>query len=295
MTPTHQFGGNWTEDKLTRLQKYLNAYLTIFKKNQKASWFRTIYVDAFAGTGTRNYPNISDTETMPLFPDEADVKDFQEGSARIALKTELSFGSYLFIEQNPDYARQLELLRKQFPKKANLIKILSGNANHILKEWCIQTNWETHRAVVFLDPYGMQVEWSTIEALAETKSVDLWILFPLGQGVNRLLTKKSLPEGAWANRLTSIFGTPDWKDAFYKSSSQMCMFEDEERIEKTATFESITQYFIDRLKGIFEGVADNPLPLCNTKNVPIYLLCFASANPKGTPTAVRIAQHILSK
>jgi hypothetical protein len=34
--------------------------------------------------------------------------------------------------------------------------------------------------VLFLDPYGMQVDWTTIEAIARTKAIDLRVLFPLG-------------------------------------------------------------------------------------------------------------------
>ncbi len=45
---------------------------------------------------------------------------------------------------------------------------------------------------------------------------------------------------------------------------------------------------------VFEQVADNPLLHYNSKNVPLYLLCFAAGNPKGAPTAVKIAQHILN-
>ena len=53
----------------------------------------------------------------------------------------------------------------------------------------------------FSNPYGMQVEWTTIEAIAATKAIDLWILFPLGIGVNRLLTKSGdIPE-SWRKRL----------------------------------------------------------------------------------------------
>lgn len=48
-----QFGGSWTEDKLKRLQKYLNAYTTIFSKNPRAQHLIPIYIDAFAGTGYR--------------------------------------------------------------------------------------------------------------------------------------------------------------------------------------------------------------------------------------------------
>ena len=31
MTP-HEFGGSWTEEKLSRLQEYLQAYMNIFSK-----------------------------------------------------------------------------------------------------------------------------------------------------------------------------------------------------------------------------------------------------------------------
>ena len=53
------------------------------------------------------------------------------------------------------------------------------------------------------------------------------------------------------------------------------------------------QYFIDRLQSVFNGVATNPLVLRNSKNVPLYLLCFAAGNQKGAPIAVKIAQEIL--
>jgi hypothetical protein len=33
--------------------------------------------------------------------------------------------------------------------------------------------------------------------------------------------------------------------------------------------------------------------LLNSRNVPLYLLCFASANPKGAPIALKIARHLL--
>jgi hypothetical protein len=46
--------------------------------------------------------------------------------------------------------------------------------------------------------YGMQVDWTTVEAIARTKAIDLWVLFPLGIGVNRLLTKSGdIPDSLW--------------------------------------------------------------------------------------------------
>lgn len=154
-TKRQQFGGNWTRDKLERVRKYLHAYATIFASNPKAQKLKPIYVDAFAGSGyratrKRHLPEVD------LFPEmaEADTQGFVKGSARIALEVSPPFKGYLFIEQDEDYAR--ELYKLEFPDKASIIEIVEADANVYLKQWCSQTNWRTTRAVVFLDPYGMQ-------------------------------------------------------------------------------------------------------------------------------------------
>jgi three-Cys-motif partner protein len=176
---------------------------------------------------------------------------------------------------------------------AERIVVRNGDANEILVEWATTSNWRSQRAVVFLDPYGMQVEWSTLEAIAGTMAIDLWLLFPLGQGVNRLLMHDSPPTGAWADRLTAIFGTDEWRSAFYQPTKQLRLFDDEPRYEKSASFDSIAQFFLQRLDSIFERVAPNPLVLMNSRNNPIFLLCFAAANKKGATTAVKIARDLL--
>ncbi len=295
MSSAHRFGGNWTEEKLLRLKKYLDAYMTIFTSNVRASKLHTIYVDAFAGTGYRNIKKGKvDNVTLPFLDDEEAIS-FQKGSAHIALEMEPSFNEYLFIEQSTEYSHELENLRAKFPDKARNVSIVQQDANSFLQTWCSQRNWKFNRAVIFLDPYGMQVEWATIEAIARTQAIDLWILFPLGQAVNRLLTKNNPPKGAWADRLTVFFGTDNWKRAFYQQYQQRTLFGEETSFVKEADFGSIGKYFIERLKTVFEGVAENPLPLRNTKNIPIFLLCFAASNPRGAKTAVKIAQHILGR
>ena len=45
-------------------------------------------------------------------------------------------------------------------------------------------------------------------------------------------------------------------------------------------------------KRIFARVAPKPYVLRNSKNTPLNLFCFAAGNPKGAPTAVKIAQEI---
>ena len=132
-----------------------------------------------------------------------------------------------------------------------------------------------------------------MESIAHTQAIDLWILFPLGT-VNRLLKRDGEIRPPLRARLDLLFGEPDWYDAFYQSAKQLSLFDEEERWQKAGNiFLTIEQYFIERLQGIFEGVVTNPLILRNSKNVPLYLLCFAASNQRGAPIAVKIAKEIL--
>ena len=67
------------------------------------------------------------------------------------------------------------------------------------------------------------------------------------------------------------------------------------KLIKDADFAKMSNFIINRLKSIFAGVANNPLVLKNSKNNPLYLLCFASGNPRGSKTAIKIAQDILKR
>jgi len=292
----HEFGGDWTTEKLERVRKYLSAYTIIFDRNLRARNLFTTYVDAFAGTGYRSLPQTRSGEDI-LFPDliEPENQDFLKGSARIALEVTPPFKRYIFIECDPQRSQELERLINEFPQYSNRISIVNCDANSYLMQWCAQTDWRSNRAVVFLDPYGMQVEWSLIEAIAKTKAIDLWILFPLGVAINRLLTKTGPPPEQWAQALTRFFGTEDWKKDFYPSKKVLTLFGEQDLYTKQADFEKIGQFFVERLKSVFAAVAENPLPLMNSRNNPLYLLCFAAGNPSGAKTAVHIAQDILGK
>ncbi|MFP4438963.1 MAG: hypothetical protein ACLFVO_17120 [Chloroflexaceae bacterium] len=116
-------------------------------------------------------------------------------------------------------------------------------------------------------------------------------LMRLEKYLRGLLTRQTIPPGRWSERLTALFGTDEWKAVFYATSPQLSMF-DEPQLVKTATFQSIQRFFVKRLESIFPKVAE-PRPLLNSRNVPLYLLCFAASNARGAPIAVNIAQHIL--
>lgn len=291
----HTFGGDWTINKLERLKEYLKAYAQIFAKNEQAKKLNTFYIDAFAGTGYRATEKDKPQE-LDLFAGENDCEreEFLKGSASIALEVEPPLKNYIFVDSKKQHINQLEELKKKYPKRTSQIQIVQDDANEFLNRWCPQMD-AMDRAVVFLDPYGMQVDWNLIETIAKTKKIDLWLLFPLGVAVSRLLTKEQSPPEKWAQALTRIFGTEDWKNAFYKKEREQSLFGEEENQVREADFQAIGQFMVDRLKSVFTMVADNPLALINSRNVPLYLLCFATGNPKGAPTAIKIAKYILEK
>jgi three-Cys-motif partner protein len=291
--PKQQFGGDWTSDKLERVRKYLVAYATIMHRKN----FRFAYIDAFAGTGYNTSKARAESEEPDLFPELAapEAMGFVDGSARIALKTVPRFNKYIFIEKDPKRFEELPRLREEFPDLASDIELVNADANAYLKDRCENRKWTGSRAVLFLDPFGMQVTWDTMQAIAKTKAIDLWILFPLGIAVNRLLRRDAEISLGWQRRLDAFFGEPDWRSVFYESHTETELFGEVTTTKKIADYAAISGYFVSRLKTIFPGVANNPLPLMNSANTPLYLLCFAAGNDKGAPTAVKIAQDILRR
>ncbi|NPU95632.1 MAG: three-Cys-motif partner protein TcmP [Candidatus Omnitrophica bacterium] len=290
MKGCQQFGGVWTEKKLKCLKKYLCAYTTALKNKP----FELVYIDAFAGTGyrTQNPDPNEFNDLLPGFSD-VEVQEFLKGSARIALEIEPQFDHYYFIEQNKKHFEELTKLRNSFPRLSNRINLINEDSNNYLIEICTNWNWKKRRAILFLDPYGMNVNWTTVESIAKTEAIDMWYLFPLGVAVNRLLKKDGEICDAWKTKLDTIFGTSNWYTAFYKNEEQESLFEDDPHVQKTATYIKIKNFFLKRLQEEFADVSSNPLVLLNSRGCPLYLFCFAASNKKGAPIAIRIAKNIL--
>ena len=289
----NKFGGNWTATKLEVLNKYLTAYATILRKKP----FKFAYIDAFAGTGyIKDKSNKNTKDELALITYDTDAKEYIKGSVKIALDSKPEFDSYIFIELDNKKAKELEsVIENEHSSLKSKVTIKNDDANKVIQELCTR-NWKNHRAVLFLDPFGMEVEWKTIEAIAKTQAIDLWILFPLGVSVNRLLMKNrnDIPKN-WSNDLDKIFGTHKWSDEFYKETKVTTLFGENETVIKTANFDKIASYYIMRLKEIFAGVVDEPMYLYNSTNNPIFLLCFASGNKRGSTPAIKIAKEIIGK
>lgn len=266
------FGGAWTLLKLEVLEKYLNFYINAMKNKD----FKLCYIDAFAGSGEVKVRGLG-----PI-----------PGSALRAI--EYPFNQYFFIDNNEDY---IEILAENIRRKKLSInaEFIVGDCNKLLAtinsfDW-YRNYW---RGVIFLDPYAMNLKWSSLAAIARTKAFDVWYLFPLS-AVNRLLRKDGDIIESHRQRIDDIIGTDAWERELYRESSQITLFVEPEM--ERVPIDGIASYWNRRLKTIFPGVAQNPLILRNPENnSPLFLLCFAVSNP--SPDAIRVslkaADHILT-
>lgn len=290
MTSQDEFGGAWTQQKLEALGKYLKAYTTIFKKNIRARYYSITYVDAFAGTGTLQVPELGGLAN--LIPELRENEErYRKGSVQRALEIDPPFDKYVFIEKSSAKCAELEALVAGVSRN---ISIVNEDANRAILKWCKRLNTHRERAVVFLDPFGASVKWDAIAALGQTRAVDLWVLFPYS-AINRMLVREGKPQPSWSRRLTEVFGTNDWETAFYSTTSFTSLFDSTQRVEltrKSVDYREITDFFVKRLKTEFEAVS-NPLPLCNSNDSLLFMLFFAAGNKVSATTGLKIANSIL--
>lgn len=291
------WGGSWTEEKLDALEKYVNAYLTIMNVQKNKYGWKLIYFDGFAGSGSRNEDGTQTVSDLMLdlfndeYIDEEELNTYKGAAERVLGIKQSGFDWYCFVDKNKASSQQLEERLAPFKQEKNLVfRTSDANEQVSLLAKSLHKNKEL-ASLVLLDPFGMQVDWASIEKLKDTRT-DLWILIPTGVIVNRLLDRKC--ELTHIEKLTSFFGKDEefLKEYFYKKRKVDTLFGETEIIEKVKKpIEKIAELYIDQLKTIFKYVTERPLVLYNTRNTPIFHFACASNNQ----TAITIASQIIKK
>jgi three-Cys-motif partner protein len=277
----HHFGGPWTEIKLDAVCYYLECYTKALSQRQFDLW----YVDVFAGTGDRTNGKLTGgllelepvrwvTETLP-------------GSAKRAMNIRPPFKHFIFNESDNEHQKALRAIKEA--NKSLDIEIIGDDANAAITEIFSRAVWRRGasggaRAVVFLDPYALQVDWSTLEFLAKTQCVDVWYLFPL-HDVTRQLAKRRSGIGPKEKRLDKVLG-PAWRELYELPPPTNQLFsqtlfgsipEFAEEEYRNATKAQIEAWFKARMETLFPYVSE-PLPLFTNINQQKFSLFLAVAN-----------------
>lgn len=291
-----KWGNTWTIEKLEAFKKYVDAYLTIMETHKNKWGWKTLYFDGFAGSGDLR-KNGSDedkkdsaTSVLDLYIEETEVHVYK-GAAESVLSLKRKFDYYYFVDLNKESLKRLEEKLKPF-HMSHRLTFRDGDANEWIKELASALKKDTKlKALVLLDPFGMQINWESIELLKDTAS-DIWILVPSGVIINRLLDKKAELQNI--NKLCSFFGMTEEeiRKEFYDEKINPTLFGEEIRTEKKSDpIRKISDLYIKRLSGVWKHVTPKPLVMKNTKNVPIFHFVFASNKPAG----LKIAKDIIGK
>jgi three-Cys-motif partner protein len=247
-----------------------------------------IYVDAFAGAGHSRVrrPSVDVAEDAPpLFEvaDDDELADVLAGSPAESLCVTPAFTRYVFLERDRKRAENLERLRAQHSDREIAIEV--GDSNTYLSTTLIRGfDWRRWRAVVFVDPFGMQVPWSTLEALASTGAIEVFINFPVNMAIQRLLKRSASFTEKERQKLDEYFGDRGWYDLLYTSDGLF----GPQTGKLSGSTERLVTWYRDRLRSAFGYVSTAHL-VSSTKGRPLYYLIHAGPNATGAS----IANHVL--
>ena len=218
--------GPWAQEKLGCLAKYLHAYTTILRRQHFRGYF---YIGAFAGPGSLKIRQrqASDLVQQSLVEVSEDIsQDVEEaryisGSPRVALELEHPFTHCVFIEVDRERIEHLRELEREF--KVLDIRIREQDCNEYLRGLLERNEgrWRQWRGVVFLDPFGMHVPWETIADLGRTGAIEVFINFPVGMAVQRLLKRSGEFSDRERRKLDRYFGTEEWFDLLYRTETDL--------------------------------------------------------------------------
>jgi three-Cys-motif partner protein len=239
--------GDWSVLKLEILRQYSYAYSTILTKHQ----LHHTYIDGFAGAGHHVLKR---------------TKELVPGSPWNALNLEPPFRELHLIDLDKPRANELRRLSAGLPN----VEVHDGDANEILLSLIPRVKYEQRRrALCFLDPYGLHLNWNVIQAAGKMGTIEIFLNFPI-HDMNRNVFRDDAADDD-VLRMNVFWGDQSWRTAAF--SDKYHLFQEMEKQPN----EAVVEAFRDRLKkdGGFKFVPP-PLAMKNSIGSPIYYLFFAA-------------------
>ena len=249
--------GAWVAERLD----YVRRYIDIFETSMRSKWHQRNYIDLFAGPGK----NV-----------RKDTGEILLGSPILSLRTRYPFTGYFFADLDPSNVKALEQRCSASPL-SDLVHIYNENANRIVSVVVSSIQqFSTHSLnLAFLDPEGLELEWSTVAQLG-TLRCDLIIHYSQ-QGLSRFM--EAAYETGEETRIDRFFGNEDWRGIYtsWRNKSR-----------KTGMHRELIDLYKDRLISLgyqevkqSDEIMTEPLIRNTKRNAPLYRLIFASKHPLG--------------
>lgn len=245
--------GPWAEDKY----RYVGMYAEMFATGMKNKWSRRLYLDLFSGPG---HSRVRDTGRVVL------------GSPMIALSLPDPFDAYVFSDENPE---ALDALRTRVAHNDRQLPVtyIPGDANVAVARIVEVVSAPPSKSTLsfcFLDPYKLNIHFTTVQRIAEGRAVDFLILLALYIDANRNIKwyvgddnptiDKFLGDRTWRAR---------WKTA-ERAGDSIVKFLASEYSARMGQIGYLTMTLEDMVK-----------VRTHDKRLPLYYLAFFSKHAKG--------------
>jgi three-Cys-motif partner protein len=148
---------------------------------------------------------------------------------------------------------------------------------------------------VFLDPFGLQIDYETLTLLGKTGAVDLWYLVPVF-AMDRQVSGEGQINADGGPRVDAALGTDEWRKTAVVEERSSDLFNQPQfrskRAVDNAWFEKVAK---ERIGLAFGGrVLDEALPL-GRNGIQEFSLMFAWANPSEKAVlAAKLAKAVLA-
>jgi three-Cys-motif partner protein len=254
--------GPWTTVKLDYLRRYMYMFETSMRDRP---WRHRNYIDLFAGSGKYR----EEKGGVVLL-----------GSALLALTTEYPFTNLYLADTSEE---NVAALKSRCQTSPSVVKQYLGNANQVV-DFIVSdiSNVDSKRMpgkwsslnLAFLDPDGLELEWSTVTKLASLYTMDL-IIYYSQYGLNINLKNSYQAKGETV--IDRFFGNLEWRRIYEKWKMKSSM---------AGIYRELMDYYKDNLDklGYVDVLEEDPglEPLMrNTKQAPLYRLVFASKHKRG--------------
>ncbi|MDA8267319.1 MAG: three-Cys-motif partner protein TcmP [Actinomycetota bacterium] len=277
MTPPDGAGRQWHAWSVWKTRVLLNGYLPAYAKACAKKATHITFIDGFAGT--------------------ADSTDWNGesflGSPRLALRTNPRFTHAVFFEL-PQKAEALDQsLHSEFPGRQ--FHVVAGDCNQKIQEglaWLRSQGSPTSGpqlgpVLAFLDPDALELEWTTVEAIAgwtgqrnpgdyhrRGKKPELLVLFPTGPMRRTLPADKGAKEAGETRKqqVDRLFGGRDWRAIYQAQRAGLIQGE-------SAWMHYVELYRLRLLALGYEYTS--AIEVRNTSNVVLYHMVFATCHPAG--------------
>jgi len=242
--------GSWTAEKLFYVGSYLAQVTHTMTGNPRFPG-GVIYVDPFCGNGI-----CADKDSGKQFP----------GGALLAAHCRKQFRKLIMLDASSANVAALQM-RLHTAQVASDLWLQVGDANNRMTDIVRQIPPRA-LTVAFLDPWSLGIHFSAIKVLAESRRVDLLILFPDAMDIDRNVNQYYYSRKS--DRLDLAMGDDgEWRTVW-----------DEVRERPAeARRQAMVEHYLNRLSNL--GYRNYDAHAIGRGGAPLYRIVFASKDPLG--------------